>query len=157
MEYELIDSDHEGLIPAKRIQWEDGRWWDVLVEMPYGVQARIRASAAGAVAFKDGKMSLEDTDRKRLMEAVEEANMTRMVGCTVGWSFTQPLGEELILAMPRSYVDDVIKVLNTLHGETALGLNTTEKKRYTSPSLTEIPSPANGTQPATISGTSRSA
>lgn len=158
MEYELLDSDHEGLIPARRIQWEDGRWWDVLVEMPYGVQSKIRAAAAGAVVFVEGKMatSFEDWDPRRMMTAIEEGNQIRLLGCTVAWSFEQPVTEESILAMPRSYVDDVMKVLNTLHGETALGLDATQKKRSTSPSLTETPSLANGTQPETTSDTSRS-
>lgn len=148
MNYELKDTEHKGPIPAQRICWEDGSWWDVLTDIPYGVQSKIRALAAGAVSFVDGKLSLDNSDASRMMQVMEDANMLRLVGCSVAWSFPGKPDRNSIEMMPRRYVDDVLRVFKDMSDGSVI--SSAEKKTSPSTSSTESLLGVDGREQVTI-------
>lgn len=151
MIYSVKDVISDNPIPIKRIEWEDGTWWDVLAEMPYGVQSRIRAAAAGSVVFVNGELSTENMDRQRMVQAVEEANLIRLTGCSVGWSFKGTPTREAIEAMPSVRVAEVLKEMNRLHALDLMGTPRDEKKTSPSQSSTVDHSGNDGQTPVTTS------
>lgn len=154
MNYELTDIDHAGPIPAKRITWEDGQTWDVLVEIPYGVRSRIRSRASSLVKMNGNTFAPDRSDTGAMMEMIEEANMQRLVGCTVGWSWDMKVTRDAMESMSPRYVNDVLVVMRELHDD-AFGVGSgddrAEKKRLPSPSSTVNDSGVNGRAPVNTS------
>lgn len=148
MNYELTDIEHDGPIAAKRITWDNGKTWDVLVEVPWGVRSKIRASVGGLVKIDGSTFTPDRSNTAGMLQAIEEANMQRLVGCTVGWSWDIKVTRASVEAMSPRYVGDVLNVMRELQdAEDDAG----EKKSSPSQFSTELLSGVNGRSPVNTS------
>lgn len=154
MSYEVADNGESRTgIPIKRITWDDGKWWDVLAEMPYRVTRELAAVTAPVARLRIGAEGIvADTDDERgaetLVRAMSRHRMVRLKGCTVAWSWEMKVSDEAIADMRPETVNDVLRVMDELHTEDTEGLPDDEKKASASLSSTGYRSGVNGSTPS---------
>jgi len=96
------------VIKTKRIELDDeGQWWDILEEMPYGVRVDIRDVINSHIG--------EDA---RVIS--DPSNMVMLVGCSVGWSYSDgnnnfPLDEQHIRELPNRIVAPILREMTILY------------------------------------------
>lgn len=87
-------------IASKRINFDDGSWWEILEEMPFGVSRR---------------MARVVSSYSKPVEAAFETNVTMLVFCTTKWSFSAEVSEEELEKLPRRLVRRVLDEMNELY------------------------------------------
>lgn len=152
MNYEVTDHGESRTgIPIKRITWDDGKWWDVLAKMPQKVESAnriIMASLAKVEVTKDTIDSGPDSskDATAWAGAAEKIRTARVKGCTVAWSWADPVSDEMLGDHDPDRVKDVFDVMDRLHAPDVEGVSEQEKKDSASRSSITALSGANGSQ-----------
>jgi hypothetical protein len=158
MEYTLLPQEHDGPIGSKRISFSDGNYWDVLVEIPHGIQSQIRRVSVRNMgeAFKGGEVDRSAITSEQMMDTVEESNALRLVGCTLAWSWKMPITRESVDSLSPRHTKIALEVMSRLHQPDTTATRD-EKKTDTSQSLRESHSPNDGMRPVSTSALSNSA
>lgn len=104
-----------------RITWDDGTWWEVYNDLPYGVSRAVAVEAAklGSVSLQDGEPAMafsKDISVEKFVAAETRILEIRLLGCTRAWSFEGEVSVDRINAIrPDTKVREVVQVLNGLH------------------------------------------
>jgi len=155
MNYELLDQEHDGPIALKRISFEDGQWWDVLVEIPHGTRSKIRRMSVKNMrdAFKGGKVDRTAISGEQMMDTVEETNALRLTGCTTAWSWNMPITRDSVDSLSPRHTKVALDVMTKLHDPDRAATRD-EKKTDTLPFLKDGPYPTGGSTPVSTSAMS---
>ena len=87
-------------IESKRIEFEDGTWWEIVDEISFGVSRKL----ARTVAKHDSTI-----------EAAFEANVVVLIDCTIAWSFANEVSEEELEKIPSWKAQHMLKEMDNLY------------------------------------------
>lgn len=97
------------------LHWDDGTWWQLLKEEPWGVGQDLqeRMSAFATVEGEDFAERLEAAGLtwQDAIRMEGEARILRIAGCTVSWSWDEAVTAESVRRRSRSKVERVSREL----------------------------------------------
>lgn len=106
-----------------RVDFDDGNWWEVLVEQPYGVSRQVRKLTSPVVAIDDNgeerMRPLSEFSGSELGEIADSIRALRLLRCSVAWSWDEAISEESIDRRRTSHVHAVVTKMDQLYGARA--------------------------------------